>query len=243
VIGLPIVDAVALPDLCAKTEFEGKAAVVIDVLRASTTIVAALDAGSAGVVARQSVESARQYALSHPGVLLGGERSAMRVEGFDLGNSPLEYTRAVVDGRVVVLSTTNGTRAIELSLPATSVMVGSLTNRASVANSLKTAQRDVLLVCSGTDGQVSEEDCFGAGLIAALLDGWGELTTRARIMLDDSYSALSEHGDIASVLFQTFHGDRISKLGLDADIHAAAKLDTSNCVPILNESGMLVPAR
>ncbi len=237
---MPSVDAVALPDWYAPEEFSGKNAVVIDVLRASTTVVAALESGAAGVVPMRTVEAVRAYAAASPGVVLGGERAAVRIDGFDLGNSPLEYTRDAVGKRVVALSTTNGTRAIEMAAKARRVLVGALVNRAAVVERLKADGRDVVLVCSGTDGKVSDEDCFAAGLMAELLGGWGVLSERAAEMRDDARKAIGIYGDHAGVLFASFHGQRISKLGLDADIRAASVIDSSACVPMLDDGGVLV---
>ncbi len=235
----PSVDAVKLAGQLRPGELVGKTVVVIDVLRASTTIIAALDAGALGVIAKRDIESARQCAGSIDRALLGGERSAAHIEGFDLGNSPLEYSPAVVDGRVIVLCTTNGTKAVKIAMEGELVMIGAITNRAAVVDEVIEAGRDIMLVCSGTDGEVSEEDCFAAGLIAELLDGWGTLTERARELSINAGTALCGAGDIESVLFRTFHGHRLHQLGHASDIHAAARMDSSKCVPMLDKGGML----
>ncbi|MCX7429756.1 MAG: 2-phosphosulfolactate phosphatase, partial [Planctomycetia bacterium] len=130
----------------------GGIAVVIDVLRASTTIVTALAHGATGVRPVLTVEVARALAAgfgsgsgSDSGVLLGGERGGLRIDGFDLGNSPLEYARARVAGRRIVITTTNGTAAVDACTAASEVLIGAIVNRAAAA-----ARARELAVAHGT---------------------------------------------------------------------------------------------
>ncbi|MCA9303563.1 MAG: 2-phosphosulfolactate phosphatase [Phycisphaerales bacterium] len=239
---MPIVDAVRLPDELAELDLAETNAVVIDILRATSTIVAAIASGASGVIPVGEVGHARAVSAQYPGSLLGGERSAVKIEGFDLGNSPLEYTHEAVGGRVVVLSTTNGTRAFETVRSSPGVYAGALVNRAALCRALMDAQRDVLLVCSGTDGKVSEEDCFGAGLIADTLTGWGTLTDRAAGVRKKAMNDLGRLGDPARVIGSSFHGKRLIDLGLVADIEVCGRLDSSDVVPVMNAVGMLVAA-
>jgi len=111
----------------------GGIAVVIDVLRASTTIVTALAHGAAAVAPRRSIEEALAAAADRPGAVLGGERGGVMIAGFDLGNSPLEYAPDRVAGRPVVITTTNGTAALAVCRDAAEVLVGAIVNRTAVA--------------------------------------------------------------------------------------------------------------
>ena len=106
---------------------------MIDVLRASTTIVVALARGATAVLPRRSIEEALAAAADHPGAVLGGERGGLKIAGFDLGNSPPEYTADRVAGRPVVITTTNGTLALAACHAAAEVLVGAIVNRAAVA--------------------------------------------------------------------------------------------------------------
>lgn len=239
---MPIIDAVRLPDELGALDLGHTNAVVIDILRATSTIVAAIGNGAAGVVPVATVDAARALALDTPGSLLGGERSAVRIDGFDLGNSPLEYAPEQVRARVVILSTTNGTRAFRLAGTAAGVYAGSLTNRAALCKALMESGRDVVLVCSGTDGKVSDEDCFGAGLIADGLVGWGTITDRAAGLREKAREDLKVFGDPTRVIGSSFHGKRLISLGLAEDIDVCANLDSSAVVPQLNGAGMLVEA-
>jgi 2-phosphosulfolactate phosphatase len=156
----------------------GGIAVVIDVLRASTTIITALAHGAARVRPVLTIEEARAEAAA-AGMMLGGERGGRRIDGFDFGNSPLEYGRSRVDGRSIVITTTNGTAALHACAGAAEVLIGAIVNRSAVAAAahalaIKHGGCDVHLVCAGTDGAVTEEDLLAAGAIldaAAQSDG------------------------------------------------------------------------
>jgi 2-phosphosulfolactate phosphatase len=240
----------------------GGIAVVIDVLRASTTIITALAHGAAGVRPVLTVEVARALAAgfgagSDSGVLLGGERGGLRIDGFDLGNSPLEYSRARVAGRRIVITTTNGTAALDACTAASEVLIGAIVNRAAVATrarELAVAQgtSTIHLVCAGTDGEVTEEDLLTAG---AILDAAGRLPGGSDDALDASATAALEmfrgvmsapsaegrveaHAIAAAAIaaaFATSRGGRnLIELGMQADLPAAAAIDSLRVVPRLD---------
>ena len=240
----------------------GGIAVVIDVLRASTTIVTALAHGAAGVRPVLTVEAARALAagfasLSGSSVLLGGERGGLRIDGFDLGNSPLEYSRARVAGRRIVITTTNGTAALDACTAASEVLIGAIVNRAAVAARAWDLARsrgnaDIHLVCAGTDGEVTEEDLLTAG---AILDAAGRLPGADGDVLDASATAalnvfrgvlspptaegrVDAHAIAAAAItsaFATSRGGRnLIELGMQADLPAAAAIDSLRVVPRLD---------
>lgn len=160
-----------LSDDMPRESVAGGIAIIVDVLRASTTIVTALAAGAAFVKPVVEVEEARLLRNSSgESWLLGGERGGVPIPGFDLGNSPAEYCRSVVDGRGIIMTTTNGTLAIERCLAAETVLIGSFLNRNAVAKEavLLASNRGIdaiHLVCAGTNGHETEEDFLGAGSI------------------------------------------------------------------------------
>jgi 2-phosphosulfolactate phosphatase len=217
----------------------GGIAVVIDVLRASTTMTTALANGAAGVWPVAAVDEARALAARlGPTTLLGGERGGVRVPGFDLGNSPLEYTAAVVAGRPVVITTTNGTAAIAACAAAADVLVGTLANRrqvAAAARRLSAARGSaaVHLVCAGTDGALSAEDVLAAG---AMLDAAAAHPGAASDELDPAAWAAREAfrrpaatADVAAALVEAFHrspgGANLVALGMGVDLEVCARLD------------------
>lgn len=238
----------------------GGIAIVIDVLRASTTIITALAHGAAGVRPVPTIDEARALAVEGgPGdeSLLGGERGGLRIDGFDLGNSPLEYSRHRVNGRRIVITTTNGTAALAACSAAAEVLIGAIVNRTAVAaraRSLATARgaADIHLVCAGTDGQVTEEDLLAAG---AILEAASQLPDASDDTLDvAAASALSlfremsastqgkrvtdgDAGAVASIVaaFARSRGGRnLVELGMQADLPIAAAIDSLPIVPRLD---------
>ena len=236
----------------------GGIAVVIDVLRASTTIITALANGAARVRPVADVAEARRLvAALGPDTLLGGERGGVRIDGFELGNSPAEYARDRVAGRSIVITTTNGSAALAACRGAGEILVGALVNRSAVAAAVRRLAvagdgGDVHLVCAGTDGTVTAEDVLAAGAIldAALRDApAAELDAAARAA-HAAFRAAAREADPAAALRAAFRrspgGANLVALGMEADLPLCAALDAIAVVPRLDAaSGWLtemVPA-
>ena len=156
------------PAELAGLDFAGRTVVVADVLRATSTMIAAVASGARAVYPVASIEEAIQLAqrLGRAETVLSGERRCLPIEGFDLGNSPREFTPAQVQGRAVVMSTTNGTGALLAASPGARVLVGALVNRAAVVREVAGAA-ELVIVCAGREGRFALEDA----LFAALLRG------------------------------------------------------------------------
>ena len=175
IVVMPTIHVHLLPDLVPEEKLAGNVAVVIDVLRATTTIVHALAAGARQVIPCLSIDDARAAAASRTGekVVLGGERQGVRIEGFDLGNSPSEYTPEAVGGRTVVFTTTNGTRAMLRCRQADHVLLAAFVNRAAVlAGNSRPSRQNVHIVCAGTGGAITREDVLVAGSLVAGSGFW-----------------------------------------------------------------------
>src|SRR6056297_2184178 len=151
-------------------ELSGATAVVVDLLRATSTIVAALSAGARGIYPAASTEEALRLAqsLGREDTLLCGERKGVRIEGYDLGNSPAEFTRDVIADKRLVLDTTNGTSALLAVSEADRVFATSLVNLAATGRTLEGTD-DVLIVCAGREGAFALEDAVCAGALIAEL--------------------------------------------------------------------------
>ena len=223
----------------------GGIAVVIDVLRASTTIATALAHGATAVVPRRSIDEARAAVAERPGGLLGGERGGVKIAGFDLGNSPLEYTADRVAGRAVVITTTNGTAALA-ACRAAEVLVGAVVNRSAVvtaARRLAAARGSaaIHLVCAGTDGQVTDEDVLAAGAMLDLTGSDDTLDATAGVARD-RFRALAAAGRaglearIAAAFRTCLGGANLIALGMEADLALAAALDSLAVVPRLDRA-------
>jgi len=212
-----------------------KVAVVIDVLRATSSMLTALAAGASRIVPVAEVDDARILKAHAPAgsVVLGGERGGRQIDGFDIGNTPQEFTADRVRGKTVVMTTTNGTRAILMAMPAREVVIAALVNATATACHLADrTQGDVVLVGSGTEGRVSYEDALGAGAIverllhAAPQEPW-HLTDSA-LMASDLWHAAK--GDIPAALRRSRGGRNVAQLGLDAAFESCGALDAIDLV-------------
>ena len=223
-----------------QAELHDRVVLVIDVLRASTSIAAALNNGARAVIPFQGVDEAmtRARSLERSDVLLAGERKMVPIRGFDLGNSPGEFTPAVVQGKTIVMTTTNGTAALAGAQGAHEVLVGSFANYSVVVAWLRAAARadkSITLVCAGTDGRFALEDAICAGRFVRAIARRGieaELGDAARIaaMIDRQMGA-----DLPSVLRDSEHGRALIEAGHGDDVAYCATLDTNPVVPIYRD--------
>ena len=226
-----------LPSQIAEAELSGRTVVVIDLLRASSTICQALAAGATEVVPFLEVEDAVAAAADDRAkVILGGERGGLRIDRFDLGNSPSEYTQDTVGGKRVFLTTTNGTRALHHARLARRVLVGSLLNLSALVESLREEPR-VDIICAGTQGVESREDILAAGAIVEQLVA----RDRGAWQLDEAATvALAEWRcrgeDLAVELRSTPGGANLLSIGMDRDLVDCARVDALRIVPELDVS-------
>lgn len=225
-----------LPQLVPPGGLTGRLAVVIDVLRATSTIVQAMSAGARSVSPCMTPEDAvrvREVATTEH-VILGGERGALPVPGFDLGNSPQQYTPSVVEGKTVALSTTNGTRAILGCLEADEVLIACFGNASAVADALARDGRPVHLVCSGTNGAIAAEDCLVAGHVIERLRmrvSGIEPCDSGRIVHAYSQQAAAEPGGVLRELRRSAGGTNLARVGLEEDIAWCSREDRTTVVP------------
>ncbi len=228
----------------------GGIAVVIDVLRASTTIATALAHGAAAVRPVAGIEEARGLAaVLGAGTLLGGERGGVRIPGFDLGNSPLEYTPDRVAGKTIVITTTNGTAALHACREAREILVGALVNRTAVADEVRRLAGDsvpVHLVCAGTDGEITAEDVLAAGAIldaaaAGSVEALDESAREAVAFFRRVASAVDVQSGLVAEFRRSPGGSNLVDLGMEADLPVAAAIDSLAVVPRLDRaSGRLI---
>ena len=224
-----------LPAQIEPGDLAGGVAVVIDVLRASTTIVVALANGAARVIPCGDVETARRLATEDRSgnTLTGGERGGVKIEGFDLDNSPASYSRDRVAGKTIVFTTTNGTAALLRTDGAARVLIGAFVNRQAVVETLHADGRPIHLICAGTDGRLTSEDLLGAAAIAAGLSRFDDVE-----MWDNSTKGAAQNwpeGIPAKLLIDSLRrssgGRNLVELGFDQDIVRAAEVDSISVVP------------
>lgn len=215
----------------------GRTVVVVDVLRATSTIVHALHNGARMIVPVTTVDEAVRKAeeLGRDAVLLCGERDCERIRGFDLGNSPEEFTREKVAGKTLVMSTTNGTPALLASAGSAECLVGALLNAGAVARRVAGAGRDALIMCSGREGRFAYEDAFCAGMVLRRLR-----RLRPRVRTDDAGRAVLRllgrgQAPPAPVLRRSAAARRLLELGLGQDVAFCAQVDLHDVVPTFVE--------
>jgi 2-phosphosulfolactate phosphatase len=242
-----------LPALVDPAALAGKVAVVIDVLRATSTIIQALASGAKEVVPCLEVAEAMELARKCDRAVLGGERGGRQIPGFDLGNSPAEYSPEAVGGKTVIFTTTNGTRALERCRPARRVLIGAFVNFSAVCRELA-GEEHVSLVCAGTDGHVTREDALFAGAIvddlirgsvardsvadgpprSGGLQGRGlQLNDQALLAADAWQAAVRGLTDrpLGLLLRDSRGGRNLIEIGQENDIDLAAQIDRFDIAP------------
>jgi 2-phosphosulfolactate phosphatase len=228
-------------------QYEGEVCAVIDILRATTTIAAAMASGAAEIRPCINADAARREVASLPGgYLLGGEEGGYRIPGFDLGNSPLEYTDSrAVEGKPIAFATTNGTPALKRAYHGSRlpIFIAALVNASAVSAAIvalaeKIVPDGINLVCSGRHGRPSQEDIFGAGVIGGkVLDGLERAgiacgaTDAARVATQ--YAQVNERNAL-EVLAGSEHGRYLKQIGFAADIEFASQIDEYDVVPIFD---------
>jgi 2-phosphosulfolactate phosphatase len=216
--------------------FTGKTSVIIDALRATTTIITALENGAKEIIPVRTVEFAVKVSGGMFGwqTLLGGERNTKKIEGFALGNSPLEYSANIVNGKSVVLYTTNGTKAITKAKFSSKLFIGAFLNITALAKHLALLNQDLEIICSGRSNNFSMEDSVCAGKLISEIEKVNE-----DLVLSDSAKASQALGksfgkSILRMLKETEHGKLLIENGFEEDIVFCSKLNNSNSIPYFN---------
>ncbi|HWF45101.1 MAG TPA: 2-phosphosulfolactate phosphatase [Candidatus Kapabacteria bacterium] len=232
------------PNHLDELELRDKIVVAIDVLRASTTITYAMRAGAREVIPVATVEAAMKIVgnLHSTSTILCGERGGKRIEGFKLGNSPLEYTEEAVAGKALILTTTNGAIALTKAKHARQCLVTSFVNLSASVEALSSlpnfASEHLVILCSGREEQFSLEDATCAGMLIS------RLTTRfgSSLLSDSARATLSvfrQYGDdIYRTLLESDHGRYLIELGFKEDIRVASEIDSVPLVPILEQTAI-----
>ena len=212
---------------------EDQLVIVIDVLRATSTMVTALANGCQSIIPVVTPEEALEKRLMLPGALLGGERHAQRIEGFDLSNSPFDYAPEKVGGKPVIMTTTNGTRAIRAAAEAPAVWMASFLNMESIVHAIMRVFEDdkrfdgIVVFCAGTEDRFDMADTLCAGMLIDCLGSEAELNDlgeAARILYR------SAQGHLLDAVRASQHGKRLISLGYERDVLYCS---TANILPIV----------
>jgi 2-phosphosulfolactate phosphatase len=219
---------------------EGKVFVVIDVLRATTTIIEALSNGCTEVIPVVTVDEAFDLAkrLPREETLIGGERGGLKVKGFDLGNSPREYTRDIVFGKRLILTTTNGTKALGSVGACENVLVAGFTNAHPVVQRCLALRADPVMVPAGGEGRFSLEDVVCGGMMMDLLEREGVTLTDAARASCILYKAFAH--DLLEMARNSEHGRELIRVGLEEDLAFCVQTSVSSSVPVFREGSVRV---
>ncbi|MBK0384082.1 2-phosphosulfolactate phosphatase [Pedobacter sp. SD-b] len=218
------------PALLPLYDIKNAIVVVIDIFRATTSICYGIENGALGIIPVANVEECISF--EKEGYLLAAERDGKVVAGFDFGNSPFAYTEDKVNGKTIVLTTTNGTHAIDESKKsAYQVIIGSFLNLDAVCAYLKNQDKDVFLLCAGWKNKFNLEDTLFAGAVVDQLKKHNYFLDDASIAADDLYQVAKK--DLEAYTAKTSHSERLKNLGIEEDIKFCLNLNTVKSIPIL----------
>ncbi len=223
-----------IPDLIpSEASIQDSCCVVIDVLRATTTMITALGNGAQSITPVLTVEVAREVARNTNG-LLGGERDCVKLPGFDFGNSPAEYTAERVGGQNIIMTTTNGTRAIMACLKSNKTLIAAFANLSAVIRHIADEPK-LNIICAGTNGEITLEDTLLAGAIVSSRDAseFNDQALLARQLWEPCVPA-SGQAYVFDTLLQSRGGKNLQQAGMVSDIELCATLDTHTILPILS---------
>jgi 2-phosphosulfolactate phosphatase len=224
------VDVCVSPYLYPVHHRDDSIVVVIDILRATTAMCTAFHYGVEKMIPVATVEEAEEY--KKKGFMVGAERNGIALEGFDFGNSPFSYMTDKIKGETIVISTTNGTQAIEAAKDAYQVVIGAFTNITALCDYLVSQNRSVLLLCSGWKNRFNWEDSMFAGavtnrLLASGLHKTGDASMAMAFLYDQSQK------NIVKFLRNSSHAERLAAMGLKKDIKYCFQLDQTTIIPVL----------
>lgn len=235
-----------LPSLFEPSDVHGGAAIIVDILRASTTITHALANGAAGVAPCGAVDDALAIRdNSEPGqCLLGGERGGIKIDGFDLSNSPEDYLSNVVGGKLIGFTTTNGTKALLRSSQADEILIGAFVNFSAVLQRLTAQAKPIHIVCAGTDGVVTGEDVLFAGaFVSAMRSMESECQFNDAAVIAENHwlqecDALTS-AKVEPALRRAQGGRNLIRLGYDKDIATSSLVDSVPVVGIVDDDNVI----
>jgi 2-phosphosulfolactate phosphatase len=226
---MPSIAVCLSPELARLQDFQDKVAVVVDILRATTTLATALHHGVKSVLPVRSVEECRHF--QQKGYIGAAERGGKIVEGFKLGNSPFDYMTPELAGQKIVFTTTNGTKTIHAIHGADKIIFGAFVNLKAVSEALARLDKNTVIVCAGWEDEVNLEDTLFAGALLERLAPEFSFYGDPAILAHKLY--LQSEGKLSMFLEDSSHMQRLRKLGLQKDIDFCLTFDAYGCVPEL----------
>jgi 2-phosphosulfolactate phosphatase len=234
---MPTIETIISPAIfhLYEEEIHHKNVVVIDILRATTTMCTAFKNGATEILPVAKPEDAA--ALQKMGWIAAAERHGETVPGFDLGNSPQDFTKESVNGKKIAITTTNGTRALQMCEAAKAVFVGSFLNLSQLTNELQHRGDDLLLFCAGWKDKFNLEDTLFAGAVATELSAEFDIFDDATLAAIDLYN--SAKNDLNKYLQKASHVKRFKSLHIESDLDVCLKIDSAPVLPVF-KNGVIV---
>jgi len=218
------------PALIDLYDIEESIVVVIDILRATSSITYGIENGAEAIIPVANVEDC--LAFRDKGYLLAAERNGEVVKGYDFGNSPFSYTKEKVEGKTIVLTTTNGTKALHLAnKKAHQVVIGAFLNLDSLCTYLAAENKNVLLLCAGWKDQFNLEDTLFAGAVVNKLRQNFEHFDDSSVAAEDLY--LLAKDDLRKYLYKSSHSHRLAQLNIEDDVVFCLQLNICEAIPVL----------
>lgn len=211
--------------------------VIIDILRATSAICTAFEHGAEKIIPVATVEEARIWKAK--GFLAGAERDAIPVEGFDFGNSPFSYMGDAVKGKTIVITTTNGTQAIDVARDAYKVVIGSFLNITALSQWLFSEKRSVLLLCSGWKNKFNLEDALFAGAMTEALTALTDDFKLGDACLALKYLYQQARNEPHKFLSHSSHKERLHSLNLKKDVRYCLTPDQTTVIPTLKNGELI----
>jgi 2-phosphosulfolactate phosphatase len=211
--------------------------VAVDILRATSAICTAFEHGVKSMIPVAGLEEA--YAYKNEGFLVAAERNAIKQEGVDFGNSPLHYINGSIEGKTIVISTTNGTQAIEAAKGKATLVVGSFLNITPLAQWLIEQNRNVIILCAGWKNKFNMEDSLFAGALAEKLLQDEKFYTLCDSTIAAGYLYKQAENDLYGFLERSSHRHRLKDLELEDDIRFCLQQDIYQCIPILEGNELI----
>jgi 2-phosphosulfolactate phosphatase len=230
------VDVCFSPALLPLYALQNATVVIIDIFRATSSICYGFHNGAKAIIPVATIEECLAY--QNHNYLLAAERDGQVVEGFDFGNSPFSYTQEKIEGKTIVLTTTNGTYALnECKNKAQQIIIGSFFNLDAVCNYLNSQGKNVVLLCAGWKNKFNLEDTLFAGAVVQQLKQNGYTTDDAGTAAQDLYHLAQ--ANLYAYTSKTAHSDRLKKLGIEADIKFCLQLNITQVIPVLTDNALV----
>lgn len=214
--------------------------VIIDVFRATSTISTALYNGAARVIPVAAVEDCKRLGNEIPNAITAGEREGKVIEGLQYGNSPAEYPREFIEGKTLVLTTTNGTKLLHMAFAkgCDEVITGSFTNLSAVCEYLATQNKNVILGCSGWKDMFNVEDTLFAGAVISRIKAHFTIHDDASLMAEELYKL--HQNNLFDFIQHTTHWHRLARYGLQKDLHYCISTDVANVLPVYKNGELVI---